>query len=47
MALSLSLLNWTGERKHDERLMDRDKDRDTYQLPSQTKQAELGEKRKV
>jgi len=28
-ALSLPLLSWTGERKYDERLMGRDKDRET------------------
>jgi len=27
-ALSLPLLNWTGERKYDERLVGRDKDRE-------------------
>jgi len=27
-ALSFPLLNWTGERKYDKRLMDRDKDRE-------------------
>ena len=27
-ALSLPLLSWTGERKYDERLMGRDKDRE-------------------
>jgi len=28
ITLSLPLLNWTGERKYDERLMGRDKDKE-------------------
>ena len=44
-ALSLPLLNWTGERKYNERLMGRGKDREiTHQLLSQAKQTRLGEK---
>ena len=44
-ALSITpLLNWTGERKYNERLVGRDKDREiTQQVPSQTKQTRLGE----
>jgi len=45
--LSLPLLNWTGERKYDERLVGRDKDRErslTHQLLSRTKHTELGRK---
>ena len=46
-ALSLPLLNWTGERKYDGRLESRDKDKGeiTHRLPSRTKLAEPGEKR--
>jgi len=41
---ALSLLNWTGEKKYNKRLMGRDKDRGiTHQLPSQAKQTQLGE----
>jgi len=44
-ALSLLLLSWTRERKYNEKLVGRVKDRDiTYQLPSWAKQTELGEK---
>jgi len=43
-ALSLPFLSWTGDRKYNERLMGRDKDREiTQQLPSQAKQAGLAE----
>ena len=39
------LLNWTGERKYNERLVGRDKDREiTQQLPLQAKQTRPGEK---
>ncbi len=41
--LLLPFLNWTGERKYNERLMGRDKDRESsQQLPSQAKQTGLG-----
>jgi len=42
-ALSLPLLIWTGETKHNERPMGREKDREiTQQLPPQAKQTQLG-----
>jgi len=46
---SLPLLNWTGERKYDERLEGRDKDRDrslTNYCQGQ-KKIELGKKREL
>ena len=44
-ALSLTLLSWTGERKYNEGLMGRDKDREiTQQLLSRARQTRFGEK---